>query len=66
MFDQYRKFVQVHCDLSVATGFPGKSPVTYDDYLALRNQDSDTLYMRTMFRFPDVVKEWEESVLARK
>jgi hypothetical protein len=54
------------CDLRVTTAFPGKSPVTYDDYLALRNQDSDTLYLRTIFRFPDMVKEWEARVLARK
>jgi hypothetical protein len=55
-----------YCDLSHAASFPMDRSVTYDDYLALRNQDSETLRWRTLLRFPEMVTEWENSVRARK
>jgi hypothetical protein len=53
-------------DLSEVASFPIGRAVTYDDYLAIRNQDFETLYWRTLLRFPEMVKEWEDRVRARK
>ena len=51
-------------ELSEVVGFPSLPDVTYDDYFALRNQDSDTLYWRTVLRSSDVVRDMERHVLS--